>query len=113
MVQVTEVTGIEQVRDDDENLLYIEYLVAVFDRDYRDPSSAKCIGTEKIRVTDGVAPGQLIVQYVDPVTETEVASVISSAQNMDELITTAKDVTRNRINAAEVNRKWRAEPLFR
>lgn len=111
MVRVTEVTDIEQVRDGGGNLLYIEYLVAVFERDFRNIPGARVIGTEKVRVKKAL--GQTLdITHHNPVTEEEIEA-LTSTSHVDDVIIFAQSRVAARVNDTERTRKWQAEPLSR
>ena len=113
--RVTEITDREEVRDGDGNLLYVEFLVAVFDRDPLDPPAARVVSTEKVRIKPLASlPGQgqrRNVQHVDSITEEELDSYDSTAEDIEAVLTQGKTDVRDRADKRENNRKWPAELL--
>lgn len=105
---VTEVTDIEEVNDERGALLYVEYLVAVFDRNEKDPSSAKVLGTQKVRVSPKL--NELHVEEIDPESGEKV-NEFSANRGMDieSVVNQAQTNVESRIDRSVKARKWRAE----
>lgn len=109
LTRVTEITEREEVRDRNGNLLYVEFLVAVLDRDPGDPPAARVIGTEKVRVRPGAAAAQRNVEHVDPVTEQRVDSYVDTSVSIEAVLVRSKSDVRLRVDTRENEAKWPPE----
>lgn len=109
MTIVTEVTDVEEVTSDRGQFQYVEYLLATFDRDARNPSDARVVGTERVRIRRTLE-GNISVEHLDGLT-LQRTDVKTSPAGMDLAATVelARMDSETRITDKEAKRKWRAE----